>query len=159
MHHRPKLPFLTVEPPARASCHYMQHPPPEISAYKQVHGAKYKWTAHLMAPPGTTAVIHSSTLTRTSWGPCGIDAWYCRPALDHYRCSHFYVPDTQAMRISGSFQLYLVHCHLPTCTPAEHTSQVANELVRCMEHLPRATQKCLFTTTIISIRKLNHCHP
>ena len=120
---------------------------PDIAAYEQVHGAKYKWTAHPMAPPGTRAVIHSSTLT------------LCGPALDHYRCSHFYVPDTQAMHISGSFQLYPVHCHLPTCTSAEHTSQVANELVRCMEHLPRATQKCLFTTTIIAIHKLNHCHP
>ncbi|KAL7426973.1 hypothetical protein ACHAXH_000515 [Discostella pseudostelligera] len=63
---------------------------PEISVYEQLHGHKYDWNAHPLAPPGTRAIIHSSTLTRTSWGPRGIDAWYCGPALDHYRCNHFY---------------------------------------------------------------------
>jgi hypothetical protein len=109
---------------------------PDISAYEQLHGAKYNWNAHPMAPPGTRAIIHSSTLTRTSWGPRGIDAWYCGPAEDHYRCSHFYVPDTRAMRILGSYELYPVHCQLPTLTPTEHTSQVAQELIRCMKFLP-----------------------
>jgi hypothetical protein len=70
---------------------------PDISAYEQLHGHKYDWNAHPLAPPGTRAIIHSSTLTRTSWGPRGIDAWYCGPALDHYRCNHFYVPETRAM--------------------------------------------------------------
>jgi hypothetical protein len=58
---------------------------PEISAYEQLHGKKFDWNAHPMAPPGTRAVIHSSPLTRTSWGPRGLDAWYCGPSEHHYR--------------------------------------------------------------------------
>jgi hypothetical protein len=52
---------------------------PDISAYEQLHG-KYDWNVHPMAPPGTRTVIHSSTLSRTLWGPRGLDAWYCGPA-------------------------------------------------------------------------------
>ena len=112
-----------------------------------------------MAPPGTRAVIHSSPLTRTSWGPRGIDAWYCGPAEDHYRCNLFYVPETRAMRISGSFELYPAHCQLPTLTPAEHTTQVAKEFIRCMEHLPCATRKRLITTTIATIQQFTGKSP
>ena len=132
---------------------------PDISAYEQLHGTKYNWNAHPMAPPGTRAVIHSSPLTRTSWGPRGIDAWYCGPSANHYRCNHFYVPDTRAMRISGSFELYPVHCQLPTLTPAEHTTQVAQELIRCMEMLPPATRKRVFHTTTEAIRKFTGAPP
>ena len=125
---------------------------PDISAYEQLHGHKYDWNAHPLAPPGTRAIIHSSTLTRTSWGPRGIDAWYCGPALDHYRCNHFYVPETRAMRISGSFYLYPSHCILPILTPTEHITQVTQELLRCTETLPRALRKRLLTKIILAIR-------
>jgi hypothetical protein len=39
---------------------------PDISAFEQLHGAKFDWNAHPIAPPGTRAVIHSSPLTHTS---------------------------------------------------------------------------------------------
>ena len=47
---------------------------PAILAYEQLHGKKYDWNAHPMAPPGTRAVIYSNAVTRTSWGPRGLDA-------------------------------------------------------------------------------------
>ena len=160
----PKFPFqlwnyLTHQ--ATITCNILRRSRinPDISAYEQLHGAKFDWNAHPMAPPGTRAVIHSSPLTRTSWGPRGIDAWYCGPSENHYRCNHFYVPETRAMRISGTFELYPVHCQLPSLSPAEHTQQVAQELVRCMEHLPRATRKRLFLTTIQEIRKFTGAAP
>jgi hypothetical protein len=106
-----------------------------------------------MAPPSTRAVIHSSPLTRTSWGPRGIDAWYCGPSENHYRCCNFYVPETRAMQVSGSYELFPVHCQLPTLTPLEHTQQVANELVCCMEHLPRPVRKRLFVTMLRDLRQ------
>jgi hypothetical protein len=31
---------------------------PDISAFEQLHGEKFDWNAHPMAPPGTRAVIH-----------------------------------------------------------------------------------------------------
>jgi hypothetical protein len=160
----PKFPFqlwnhLTHQ--AFITCNILQrsHINPDISAFEQLHGAKFDWNAHPMAPPGTRAVIHSSPLTRTSWGPRGIDAWYCGPSADHYRCNHFHVLETRAMRISGTFELYPVHCQLPTLSPTEHTQQVAHELVRCMKFLPLATRKRLFTTTIQAIRKCTSAPP
>ncbi len=160
----PKFPFqlwnhLTHQ--ATITCNILRRSRinPDVSAYEQLHGAKFDWNAHPMAPPGTRAVIHSSPLTRTSWGPRGLDAWYCGPSTNHYRCNHFYVTDTRAMRISGSFELYPTHCQLPTLSPQEHTQQVAHELVRCMECLPRATRKRLFTTTIQAIRQFTNAPP
>ncbi len=63
------------------------------------------------------------------------------------------------MRILGSFELYPVHCQLPTLTPAEHTAQVAKELIRCMEMLPLATRKRVFLTTTAAIRKFTGAPP
>jgi hypothetical protein len=89
---------------------------PTKSACHQMFGRKYDWNAHPLAPPGTKAVIYESPDTRTSWGYRGLDAWYCGPALDHYRNSRFFVPATKSYRMSGSFDLFPQHCILPTCT-------------------------------------------
>ena len=111
---------------------------PNISAYEQLHGNKYDWNAHPLAPPGTRAVIYESPTNRASWAPRGVDAWYCGPALEHYLCCHFFVPDTRAMRISGTYELYPSHCMLPTLTHLQHTGEVFNELLRSISPLPRA---------------------
>ena len=55
---------------------------PTISAYHQLHGHKYNWNAHPLAPPGTCALILNPPALRSSWGPRAIDAWYCGPAMD-----------------------------------------------------------------------------
>eukprot|EP00804_Cyclotella_cryptica_P011793 CCRYP_011361-RA/>CCRYP_011361-RA protein AED:0.17 eAED:0.11 QI:0/0/0/0.8/0.25/0.2/5/0/1137 len=68
---------------------------PTKSAYHQLHGHRYDWNAHPLAPPGTKAIIYEAPNTRTSWGPRGLDAWYCEPSLDHYRNAKFYVPTTK----------------------------------------------------------------
>ena len=49
---------------------------PAKSAYHQLHGRKYDWNSHPMAPPGTRAVIYLDPDNRTSWGARGLDAWY-----------------------------------------------------------------------------------
>jgi len=108
---------------------------PNISAYHQLHGHPYDWNAHPLAPPGTRAIILDPPHQRTSWGPRGIDAWYCGPALQHYRCHHFYVPSTRGMRISGNYALFPTHCVIPKLSPTEHTREVILELARCMATL------------------------
>ena len=52
------------------------------------HGHKYDWNSHPMAPSGTRAVIYLDPNSRTSWGARGLDAWYCGPVFDHYRCRY-----------------------------------------------------------------------
>ena len=77
------------------------------SAYHQLHGNKYDWNAHPMVPPGTNAVICIDLDNRTSWGQRGIDAWYCGPAMDHYRNLKFYCPSTKGYRTSALYDLFL----------------------------------------------------
>jgi polyhydroxyalkanoate synthesis regulator phasin len=117
---------------------------PTKSAYHQMFGHKYDWNAHPLAPPGTKAVIYESPDTRTSWGNRGLDAWYCGPALDHYRNSIFFVPATKAYRTSGSFDLFPQHCILPTFTPEQHSTEVCSELFESVQKLSKpAKQKLL----------------
>jgi hypothetical protein len=127
---------------------------PEISAYKQLHGKKYDWSAHPLALPGTRAVIYEAPANRASCAPRGVDAWYCGPALEHYRCCHFFVPDTRAMRISGTYELYPTHCLLPTLSHLQHTDEVFNELLRSISPLPRAHKRRILTRIIHRIRSI-----
>ncbi len=71
--------------------------------------------------------------------------------MDHYRCCNFYVPETRAMLITATFELYPTYCSLPTVTPHEHTGIVFNELIRCIAPLPRATKRRMLTKIIHTI--------
>ena len=108
---------------------------PQKSAYHSHHGHRYDWNKHPMAPPGTRAVVYLSATGRPSWGPRGIDAWYCGPALDHYRNMIFFVPETQAYRTSASFNLYPQHCQLPTLSEQQHNKTVATEWLESLQRL------------------------
>ena len=84
-----------------------------LTCATKLHGRKYNWNSHPMAPPGTRAVIYLDPDNRTSWGARGLDAWYCGPDFDHYRCCSFYVPETRAYRTTATFDLFPQHCSLP----------------------------------------------
>ena len=88
-----------------------------------------------MASPGTRAVIYLDPDNRTSWGARGLDAWYCGPDFDHYRCCSFYVPKTQAYRTMASFDLFPQHCSLPKFSPGQHATEVFNELKESIQQL------------------------
>jgi hypothetical protein len=97
-------------------------------AYEAIHG-HYDWNRYPLAPPGCKAVIYKFPKSRGSWGSCGTDAWYVGPSLDHYRCNHFFVPETCAYRISGSTELFLQHCQVPFFMWNKHLQEVIDELV------------------------------
>ena len=40
---------------------------PTKSAYEQIHGAKYDWNKHPMAPPCTRAIVYEAPDRRASW--------------------------------------------------------------------------------------------
>ena len=68
---------------------------PTKSAYEAIHGP-YDWNRFPLAPPGCKAIIYESPESRGSWASRGTDAWYVSPSLDHYRCNHYFVPETRA---------------------------------------------------------------
>lgn len=106
---------------------------PSKSAYHSYHGQRYDWNKHPMAPQGTRAVVYCPVTGRPSWGPLCIDAWYCGPAIDHYRNMIFFVPETQAYRTSASFDLYPQHCQLPTLSEQQHNETVATEWLESLQ--------------------------
>jgi hypothetical protein len=73
---------------------------PRISAYKAIWGP-YDWNCFPLAPPGCKAVTYESPTARGLWGSRETGAWYLGLSLDHYRCNHYFIPETQAYRISG----------------------------------------------------------
>ena len=127
---------------------------PNKSAYHQLHGHKYDWNAHPMAPPGTKAIVYLSLDDRGSWAPRGIDAWCCGPDLDHYRNMRFYVPATKAYRTSGSFDLFPQHCMLPELTPDAHATEVYDELVESIQRIRKQPKKKLLSNMTKALRYL-----
>eukprot|EP00804_Cyclotella_cryptica_P021893 CCRYP_000851-RA/>CCRYP_000851-RA protein AED:0.26 eAED:0.15 QI:0/0/0/1/0/0.33/3/0/868 len=120
---------------------------PTKSAYHQLHGHRYDWNAHPLSPPGTKAIIYESPNTRTSWGPRGLDAWYCGPSLDHYRNAKFYVPATKAYGISGSYDLFPQHCILPTFTPDQHVQEFLHKVAKALDKVTTNQHQTISTDT------------
>jgi hypothetical protein len=54
---------------------------------------------------GLQGVIYKAPALRGSWASHGTNAWYVGPSLDHYRCNHFFAPETRAYWVSGSAKL------------------------------------------------------
>jgi hypothetical protein len=98
-----------------------------VSAYKQLNGA-YDWNRYPLAPLGCKAVIYEDGDTRGSWSSRDVDGWYLGPSMDHYRCSLFYVPETQAYHLSGSAELFPQHCQIPNMSPHQHLRALTDEL-------------------------------
>jgi hypothetical protein len=73
--------------------------------------------------------------THGSWASQGVDAFYLGPITDHYRCDHYYIPETRAYRVSGSKELFPQHCQLTALAPHQHLCALLDELT---EHTPQA---------------------
>jgi hypothetical protein len=105
---------------------------PTKSAYETLNGP-YDWNRYPLAPAGCKAVVYEDRDTRGLWASRGVDAFYLSPAIDHYRCDHYYVPETRAYRISGSSELFPQHCQLPSLTPHQHFRALTKELTKTTE--------------------------
>ena len=127
---------------------------PRKSSYHQLHGNRYDWNSFPMDPPDTRAVLYLEPDIRYSWGTRGIDAWYCGPAQDHYRCKFFYVPETRSYRTSGSFDLFPQNFSLPDMSPEEHSNAVHKELIHSITPLPKSYKKKLLKLMADALHKL-----
>ena len=105
------------------------------TAYEELKGP-FDFNKTPLAPLGTKALIYDDPDSRTSWAPHGTDAYYVRPALQHYRCLRFLNSKTRAFRTSGSYKLYPTHCKRPTTSQADQTLQAANELYKALNLTP-----------------------
>jgi hypothetical protein len=101
---------------------------PNMLAYEAIHGP-YNWNRFPLAPLGCKAIIYESLEAWGSWGTRGTDAWYLGPSVDHYQCNHYFVPKTQAYRISGSAELFPQHCQVPFMSAKDQLQEVTNEMI------------------------------
>jgi hypothetical protein len=117
---------------------------PNISAYEAIWGP-YDWNRFPLAPPGCNAVIYESPAARGSWGSRGTDAWYLGPSRDHYRCNHYFVPETRAYRISGSAELFPQHCQVPFLSTCDHMQELTNKVVLTLKNMTPEKQRRVLT--------------
>jgi hypothetical protein len=101
---------------------------PNMSAYEAIQGP-YDWNCFPLAPPGCKAIIYESPDAQGSWGSHETNAWYLRPLVDHYRCIHYFIPETRAYQISGSAKLFPQHCQVPFLSTKDHLQELTNEMV------------------------------
>jgi hypothetical protein len=113
---------------------------PSILAYEAIWGP-YDWNRFPLAPPGCKAVIHESPAAQESWGSRGTDAWYLGPSRDHYRCNHYFIPETRAYRISGSAELFPQHCQVPFLSTSDHMQELTNEVVSTLKNMTPEKQR------------------
>ncbi len=106
-----------------------------MSAYKALHGL-YDWNHFPLAPPGCKAVIYKAPETLGFWASRGTDAWYIGSSLDHYRCNHYFVPETRAYQISGSAELFPQHCQFPFLLWNKHLQELIDGLVTTLGEMP-----------------------
>ena len=88
-------------------------------------------------------MIYSDAVTSISWGPRGLDVWYCGPAMDHYQWAHFFVPETGAMCVSGVYNLFPQHCIMPAFTRKSHVTAVNDEIKEEILGLDKKAKKHL----------------
>ena len=88
---------------------------------------------------------YESLAARGSWGSRGTDTWYLGPLLDHYRCNHYFVPETRAYRISGSAELFPQHCQVPFLSTSDHMHELTNEVVSMLKNMTPEKQPRVLT--------------
>jgi hypothetical protein len=111
-----------------------------MSAYEAIH-SPYDWNHFPLAPSGCNAVIYEAPESQGSWASHSTNAWYVGPLQDHYRCSHFFVPYTQAYKVSGSTELFPQHCQAPYLVWNKHLQEVIDKIVTMIHKL--LPEKCL----------------
>jgi len=94
-------------------------PNPTISAYEGIHGKKYDFLAHPIAPIGCKVIVHDRADQRPSWSNHGSEGFYIGPALKHYRNFQCYMKHTGALRITDTVSWLLEPTYMPGSTPSE----------------------------------------
>jgi hypothetical protein len=80
---------------------------PMISAHHGLFGTRFDFTRHPIAPLGAKVLTWDSPDVRGSSADHGIHGIYLGPAMRHFRGFNIWVPQTCAMRVSGTVWWFL----------------------------------------------------
>ena len=127
---------------------------PKLSAYAQLNG-QFDFMRTPLAPPGTQVLLFEDPTTRKSWAPHGKSAWYVGPAMEHYRCYKFYVPETNRLRTAATAKFFPAHCKVPQITTTDAAIEAANDLIKALtKPSPALPNLHLETNHYNSLKKL-----
>ncbi len=114
---------------------------PLVSAYEAMHGHKYDFEAHPLAPIGTKVLVLDSADKRPSWAPHGTKGFIVGPALHHYRCWKAYIPETRAFRVTNSVAWLPDPLAMPGSSPLEITCRAIKELTSALATLAKSVDQ------------------
>ena len=137
---------------------------PAISAYEGIHGTRYDFDAHPIAPFGCKVIIHDPPEVRPSWADHGTPGYYLGPALEHYRCHRIWIPTSRTTRITDTVAWYPTPYHAPGAYPEEQLTKALTNLQQSLQpvinNLPTDNNlRTDITTTIQAVQNLLDKHP
>ena len=83
---------------------------PNVSAHHGLFRERFDFVRHPIAPVGARVLTWDSPDVRGSWADHGVPGIYLGPAMRHFRGFKIWVPQTSAMRISGTVWWFLAPC-------------------------------------------------
>ena len=105
----------------------------KLSPYATLEGP-FNFYKTPLAPPGTKALVYLDPKNRTSWGAHAEDAWYVGPAMQHYWCYRFFMPNTRSYRIAQAAILYPQQCKMPQVDAGNTIRMAAQDLIYAMQN-------------------------
>jgi hypothetical protein len=106
---------------------------PSVSAYEGLHGKRYDFGAHPIAPAGVKVVVFESPGVRGAFAPHGLNGFYLGPAVDHYRCWRCWVVNTRAIRITDTLGWLPAPYKMPGASPIEQMHASISDLCEIMK--------------------------
>jgi hypothetical protein len=94
-------------------------PDPTKSAYHGIHGERFDFKKHPLAPLGCKVLVFEDPGSRQTWAPHGVSGFYVGPALKHYRCYIAYISATRSLRVTDTMDVIIAPVKLPGSTVAE----------------------------------------
>ena len=112
-------------------------PNTHLSAYEGLHGCKFDFRAHPIAPAGSKVLIHDKPGARGSWAPHGVLGFYLGPSQHHYRCFDVWSVETQSIRITDTVAWLLEKVSLPNMGPHDSALAAIKDLTTALDSLAK----------------------
>ena len=101
---------------------------PNVSSYEGLHGKKFDFSAHPIAPVGTKILAFEPPDMRSTWSQHGVIGFYLRPSTKHYRNAHCYIPSTGGFRDVDQLAFFPEKFKVPGSSKEELLITAINDL-------------------------------
>jgi len=136
-------------------------PDPSICAYDGLHGQRYDFSAHPIAPFGTLVVVHDKPGARGTWDPHGDKGYYLGAALQHHKCWRTWIISTNSERISDTLAWFPAPFKLPGSSPYEMVTAALQDLTAALQlfsagdHMSPTQNKYIRDTVLTATQSLH----